>query len=381
MIRGRTPARPWRVLHVHIALYQPHLMVKALRLMGHEAESVVFADESIRWLIHDADHFIPSRFRPRELAALGRLLAGSLARFDVFHFHSLPGFIPLGWNRPLDALVGLDLRLLRMMGKAIVISHWGCHDGRTPSSFGRYEGNLACSECNHYNGLCTDEYVRTKNRPQRTAHLIINHDPDFEEFNRDAVFMHGLIDCGFWRPDEPIPPEHRVARRSREEILVFHGFANIEGRGGFARNIKGSRYIKEAVDRLAAEGWPVRLMNFHRTPNRELKYYQLQADIIVDQLFYGWIGSAAREGLALGKPVITYVRPEWLRNHGAELPVISADKDTIYDALKDLLVHPERLAELGRQARRFAERELDLGPQGRRLDEFYRRAAGAGGRG
>ena len=40
-----------------------------------------------------------------------------------------------------------------------------------------------------------------------------------------------------------------------------------------------------------------------------MRYYQVQADIIVEQLIYGWWGSTAIEGM-LGKPVTVILIPK-----------------------------------------------------------------------
>ena len=73
-------------------------------------------------------------------------------------------------------------------------------------------------------------------------------------------------------------------------------------------------------------------------------YYQLQADIVVEQLIYGWWGSTGIETMALGKPVVCYLRSEWKENflnHFKEyssLPIVEADTSTIYEVLKKLTI-------------------------------------------
>ncbi len=360
------------VLHVHVSLYQPYLMVKALRELGHKADYLVFENESIRWLIHDADFFLGNKKSLGDIAAVIKFFAYAIRKYDVFHFHSLPGFIPPGWSDLLDKFVGLDLGLLKRMGKTIVFSHWGCHDGYRPSSFAKFENGRVCSECNQYNGMCTDKYVETKCKPQmKYADFIINHDPDFEGYNRGSSYLHGLIDTDFWNPEESVPDRFVLEQKSNDTVKIYHGFANSNQRGGFEKNIKGSKYIKDAVERLQNEGHNVKFMYFNKTSNKELKYYQLQADIIVDQLFYGWIGSTAREGMALGKPVVTFIRKEWLANQDDLLPVVSADSDSIYHVLKNLVVNEGFRKKMGIDARTFAVEKLDYRATGKRLSEIY----------
>ncbi|MBK8127288.1 MAG: hypothetical protein IPK56_11505 [Elusimicrobia bacterium] len=44
-------------------------------------------------------------------------------------------------------------------------------------------------------------------------------------------------------------------------------------------------------------------------PHDAIRFYQAQADIVVDQLLVPGGGQTGREGLALGKPVLTRLHP------------------------------------------------------------------------
>ncbi len=120
-------------------------------------------------------------------------------------------------------------------------------------------------------------------------------------------------------------------------------------------------------------------MFFSRVPNKELRYYQVQGDIFLDMLTFGFFGATAREGMMLGKPVICFLRPEWLESmrreipgYVEELPIISATPDTIYEVLKNLIEHPKKRAEIGRRSREFAVKWHSAEAGARRLDQIYR---------
>jgi hypothetical protein len=66
-----------------------------------------------------------------------------------------------------------------------------------------------------------------------------------------------------------------------------------------------------AVERLQSEALPVQLVSVTDIPSNQMRYYQAQVDIIVEQLIYGWWGSSGVETMALGKPVVCYLRPKW----------------------------------------------------------------------
>ena len=50
------------------------------------------------------------------------------------------------------------------------------------------------------------------------------------------------------------------------------------------------------IERLKAEGHDVELIFFHDVPNRDVRYYQAQADIVVDMLTFGWFGCQRARG-------------------------------------------------------------------------------------
>ena len=71
-------------------------------------------------------------------------------------------------------------------------------------------------------------------------------------------------------------------------------------------------------------------------------------------LSFGWFGATAREAMMLGKPVICYLRPEWLASarrevpeYIDELPIVSATPETIRDVLVDLVLNPEKRRAIG----------------------------------
>jgi glycosyltransferase involved in cell wall biosynthesis len=105
------------------------------------------------------------------------------------------------------------------------------------------------------------------------------------------------------------------------------------------------------------------------------KYYE-QADLVVDQVLVGWYGGLAVEAMALGKPVVAFIReddlgfaPEAMRH---DLPIISASPDTLAATLREwLTVRRAELVELGRRSRAFVERWHDPERIAERLKRDY----------
>ena len=114
-------------------------------------------------------------------------------------------------------------------------------------------------------------------------------------------------------------------RRTAPRPLVVHAPSN--------REKKGTRYVIEACEQLAVE-----LDIVEGVPHDEARERYARADIVVDQLNAGWHGVFALESMALGKPVVTYLKPDVVERsaegYGIRLPIVPATKETLVDALR-----------------------------------------------
>jgi glycosyltransferase involved in cell wall biosynthesis len=114
-------------------------------------------------------------------------------------------------------------------------------------------------------------------------------------------------------------------------------------------------------------------------PNMEVRFLQAQSDIFLDMLTYGWFGANVREAMMLAKPVICYIRPEWLESlreeipeYAEELPIISATPQTVETVLRDLIADPKKRQEIGIRGREFAMKWHSATAAGKRFDQIYR---------
>jgi len=144
------------------------------------------------------------------------------------------------------------------------------------------------------------------------------------------------------------------------------------------KNIKCTHIYLPLTERLKQEGRKVELMFFHDVPNKMLRYYQVQADIVLDMLTFGWFGANVREAMMLGKPAVCFLRPEWLEitrkeipEYVSELPVISATPQTAYDIVTDLVDSPQKRQEIGVRSREFAVKWHSAEASARRFDKIY----------
>jgi hypothetical protein len=139
------------------------------------------------------------------------------------------------------------------------------------------------------------------------------------------------------------------------------------------RGFKGTHYLLDAVARLQAEGQPVELQLVERVPNRQALEIYRTADIVFDQCLIGFHGYFALEALALGKPVMVFIRdPNRYLLRPGECPFVNAPADQVEAVLRELVRDRQRLHDLGKQGRRYIERYFSLEAYANRLRRTYR---------
>jgi hypothetical protein len=240
-------------------------------------------------------------------------------RFFYFFNPALFGAMPIGW----------DIDLLKMLGKRIVYSNTGCLDGVTQSSFRKWKGpEVVCDICIWQNrpDVCSDQKNRTWGELRnRLTDYQITMGGNRADFNDDPK-VHEVpefycLDTEFWQPDLPIPEKYRLSYPPGT-IKIYHAVGNYDLRTAASsqKNIKSTHIYIPLIERLKSEGYPVELIFAKDIPNTEVRFYQAQADIVVDMLTFGFFGANVREAMMLGKVAICYLRPEWLESVRSEIP-------------------------------------------------------------
>jgi glycosyltransferase involved in cell wall biosynthesis len=159
------------------------------------------------------------------------------------------------------------------------------------------------------------------------------------------------------RPFTPVPPS------DNPRPLVVHAPSS--------REKKGTEFVIEACAQL-----PVDLDIVEGVPHDVARERYARADIIVDQLKAGWHGVFALEAMALGKPVVTYLKPDVVersaQGYGMRIPIVPATRETLVDALRPLIEQPALRRELGAQGRAYVERVHGIDSVADRLIDLYR---------
>jgi glycosyltransferase involved in cell wall biosynthesis len=293
----------------------PWANVEALRRKGVDARLVVFN----RAKLHpEADWSLERHGSlPRRLTTQATALARLLPETDVFHFYFGLTLVPKSLQFPL-------LRAARKQS----VFHWLGSDirGKSPAelAYGRRAG----------------------------AQIVGSYDAI--RWVPDAHVVPPGLDL---REFTPRPPSDAV------RPLVVHAPSN--------RTKKGTAHVIAACAQL-----PVELEIVEGLAHGEARERYARADIVVDQLNAGWHGVFALEAMALGKPVVSHLKPDVVERSaeafGLEVPIVPATAETLVEALRPLVEDASLRRDLGARSRAYVEQVHDIDRVADRLLAIYR---------
>ena len=180
----------------------------------------------------------------------------------------------------------------------------------------------------------------------------------------------GSYDALRWVPDAHVVPpgldlnEYKPPpSEDRRRAVVLHAPSS--------RKRKGTEHVI-----AACEGLDVELDIVEGLRHDEARRHYERADIVVDQLNAGWYGIFALEAMALGKPVLSYLRPEAVQQTelelGVEVPIVPVTKETLRDRIAELATSAGERLRIGASSRAYVERVHDADQGAERLIAIYR---------
>lgn len=356
--------RPWmlRSLWAGTPILTLPVKARAESLLGVQAETLVHRPYFITdAFTYNLQHILKWPHWRRALTYLA-VFTWACLRYQRFHFFCDRGLLPPAGHQQFNEM---ELCLLRSLGKEIFCWTYGADVRTRERTLALGEPNC-CTECPSPGQACIcDEEAGRRNyqRLQRYATAIFSLGDmiEYTPGSRNDLYFWPLdldADAGQrYRPCYPDPT-------STAPIRVVHAPNH--------RGFKGTRYIIEAVQQLQAEGVPIELQLVEGVPNRQALEIYRTADIVFDQCLIGFHGYFALEALAMGKPVMVYIRdPQRYLLHPEECPLINARADQVLEVLRELVRDRQRLYELGVQGRRYIEKYFTVAAFAERLRRAY----------
>ena len=247
----------------------------------------------------------------------------------------------------------------KLLKKKIIFQPSGCREEMLKQDLLNHDQNI-CSNCGFFERC--DDIVNRRHFSLIKKYSDLNISFGFFDTTqyKNTHFKYKSIDLNLWSSEIVIPEKYKLPKAKGIRIL-HSNFLKRSGRDGNGKNIKGSPYIIAAIERLQAEGFEIEKMIIENVPSNKMRFFQAQADIVVDQLIYGHWGSTAVECMALGKPVICYLNKRWKENFMKNypeydtIPIIEANTSNIYSVLKNIILDKEMRDKAGIASRKFVE--------------------------
>ena len=360
--------RKWRVLHCPTMVGgNPQALSRNLNQLGVNSTSLafertVFAFSADRVLWRKEESFVRKEFK--RLAAVLKSLWG----YDLVHYNFgttlaaplYPGKPGLGFLMGLLrrayscyglCLQALELEARRLSGAPMFVHYQGDDARQGDYCLRHFEHTIATEvDDSYYNGSSDEFKRRSIQRISRYCDQVYALNPDLLwVLPKGAKFTpYGHVDLDDWRPVYP--------REENRPLRIGHAPSN--------RRAKGTDRILRALDSLKRKGYSFELELVEGVSNDEARRRYETVDVLIDQLYAGWYGGLAVELMALGKPVLVYLREDDLRfipsGMKEELPFVRVTPDTIEEGLRTVLEMPRSdLLALAKKSRAFVERWHD----------------------
>ncbi|MFD1361138.1 glycosyltransferase family 4 protein [Lentibacillus salinarum] len=314
-----------RVLHIPEGGLPMINLCRALRSKGIKATACHFYGNRYNF---ESDVCLNLEKVPNHLreGKIKKYMNNAIKEYDIFHFHFGGTFFP-------DKR---DLEILKKAGKKLVAHHRGS-DARL----------LSAAKTKNPFVRVKPEWSEEKIRENLTtlSHYIdhaIALDYEIESYIKDYyhethVIPH-IVDIGSLQPRYP---------KGKTKPLIVHAPTK--------RQLKGTEFIQEAVEQLENAGVAFDFRLIEGMDHQETMDLLARADIVIDQLRIGSPGYLSTEAMALGKPVICYIREDLVNQYPAGMPIVNATPHTITAVLHDLISRPDQWKELGVKGRAYVK--------------------------
>ncbi|MBJ6609712.1 MAG: hypothetical protein JG718_05070 [Candidatus Thiothrix moscowensis] len=319
------------------------------------------------YIAYKTDKIISKEGDSTFIRELKRLLALQyiFSNFDIIHFNSGSTLLnPISWTRPtwsrtknffratyafyLHLMQLIELNVLHFRKIPIFIHYQGDDARQGDYSLKKFPITIATQVDNDYYNTPSDKHKRAQiKRLSKYCSKIYALNPDLlHVLPSHAEFIpYSHISLEEWIP--------QYTQLNNKPLRIGHAPSH--------RKVKGTNTICAAVDRLKQQGFNFELVLIEGMSNAEAKEYYKNIDILIDQLFAGWYGGLAVEVMALGKPVIVYIRETDLHFIPSEmrkdLPFINTTPDNIESTLRNVLEMPRtELYQLAKRSRSYVEK-------------------------
>jgi hypothetical protein len=273
-------------------------------------------------------------------------LVRSLAWADVVHWH---------WGD--STWKGIDLRIAARLGKPRLIEFWG-DDLREPQAASRDNPFLARMYRLHPE-LANQRSKAVQQMFQRHGFSCLIPGYELADYLDPSIFSgyyqtRPRLLLNDYTPRFPDPAQKRP--------LLIHAPSD--------KARKGTEAVLGAMAALEkSNSFEFKLI--HQIPRRQALAMVAAADLFLDQFTVGAEGLAALEAMALGKPVVCFIKDSLRARYPEGFPFIVADQDTLAATIVPFIQDGRGRHELGVKSRNYVEAYHDANKLAAELVEIY----------
>jgi glycosyltransferase involved in cell wall biosynthesis len=344
-----------KVLHLPYNIAsQISISVRALRSLGIDARGLARKSSPIQ---DDAGiETVAWIGRPKPVPRLVRgikwrlKLVRAMAWADVLHWH---------WGD--TTWKGLDLCIAAWLRKPRLVEFWG-DDLRDPHVAARDNPFIARMYAS-YPELAIQGTKQAQAMFKRHGFeaLIPGYElSDYLDPNIFPTYYHtraGLM-LDDYTPRFPDPHKQRP--------LLVHAPSN--------KSKKGTEVLEEVIRQLQ-RSYEFDFQLVHQMGRTDSLAAIAAGDLFLDQFTIGAEGLASHEAMALGKPVVCFIKDSLRKRYPASLPIVIADQHNLTSAIAALLQDGAHRRDLGVRGRQYVEEFHDARKIAAELIEIYQDVA------
>lgn len=267
----------------------------------------------------------------------------AIHNYDIFHFN----FGRTIFDYKFSMINMIDLIYLKRKNKKIVVTYQGSDSRLAKYSMDNYDINYFKS---YSQKQLKKEYKVDKRKIQRFkkvakyADIVYATNPDLlNVLPKNTKYRpYTKLQIDEWTPS--------YSDYNKEEICIVHAPTN--------RVIKGTDIVIRVIESLKKK-YKINFLLIEDMSNDKAIELLKKADIVIDQLYIGFYGGLAVESMALGKPVVAYIREDDLKHIPKqmrdEIPIINANESNLEEVLIKLFEQKSDLNKIALNSRRFVE--------------------------
>lgn len=330
-------SKSYHVFHSPLEIAgQMGMLVGGLRKFGHMAVGYNMFINYLRYSNHIINTYLANIQESYELIKAG---------YSIMHFH---------FGTTLDEHLN-DLPRYVAEGKKLVMHHWG-NDVRTAALAATYSPYLT-DPCNPWSDA---EMVQRLQQMSTYIPTAIIQDHELMPYVKPYYQKVFVLPLAF--PVQETVPVYPL--RSNGVPMLVHAPTQ--------PTFKGTAIIEAVLHSLWNMGYTFTYYRIENMSHDEALQLYRQADIIIDQILVGSYGVLSVEAMALGKPVVCYIREDLQATYPGKLPIVSANPATLQAALIPLITDAAKREQIGMQGRKYAEAVHDVSKVIPKLIDIYK---------